>query len=143
MRSMAHSSLAPHDPAALTTTFPVIRGWIEQKYSNSPGAVKVCENVSSVSSAADLNFPSFSRTECGLSSSLVQVTVVPGGTTNVGGVKLKLSIFTAVAAAATGTAASPAEGLCAAPARRSEITPPAPSNAAFVGNIAAPLTRQA
>jgi hypothetical protein len=31
--------------------------------------------VSSVSSAADLNFPSFSRTECGLSSSFFQVTV--------------------------------------------------------------------
>src|SRR5215469_4502677 len=109
---MAHSSLAPHDPAALTTTFPVIRGWIEQKYSNSPGAVKVCENVSSVSSAADLNFPSFSRTECGLSSSLVQVTVVPGATTKVGGVKLKLSIFTVAAFAAAWTTASPAAGTC-------------------------------
>jgi hypothetical protein len=31
-----------------------------------------------VSSAADLNFPSFSRTECGLSSSFFQVIVVGG-----------------------------------------------------------------
>ena len=43
------------------------------------------EKVSSVSSAADLNFPSFSRTECGLSSSFFQVTVVPGATTSIGG----------------------------------------------------------
>src|SRR6266478_5845624 len=66
-------------PAGLTTIFPTMRGCIEQKYSYSPGAVKVLEKVSSVSRAADLNFPSFSRTVWGLSSALVQVTVVPGG----------------------------------------------------------------
>src|SRR5215472_12274023 len=83
-----------------------MRGWIEQKYSYSPGAVKVCEKVSSVSSAADLNFPSFSRTVCGLSSALVQVTVVPGATTSAGGVKLKLSMR--IAAELAAAAASPA-----------------------------------
>src|SRR5262249_33480467 len=91
-------------------TFPVIYGWIEQKYSYSPGAAKVCENVSSVSSAADLNFPSFSRTVCGLSSALVQVTVEPGATTRLGGVKWKLSIRTAAGVAAAWVAASPGQG---------------------------------
>src|SRR6266550_3252381 len=114
------ASSQEEEPAGLTTTLPTIRGCIVQKYSYSPGAVKVCVKVSSVSSAADLNFPSFSRTVCGLSSALIQVTVVPGATTSIGGVKLKLSIFTAAVAA--GTVGSPAEGLCAVPARRSAIT---------------------
>src|SRR4029077_17891830 len=96
--------------AGLTTIFPTIRGCIEQKYPYSPGAVKVWEKVSSVSSAADLNFPSFSRTVCGVSSALVQVTVVPGATTKAGGVKLKLSIRTAAPLAAAGVAVSPADG---------------------------------
>src|SRR4029077_6873958 len=101
-----------HDdfPAGLTTIFPTMRGCIEQKYWYSPGAVKVWEKVSSVSRAADLNFPSFSRTLCGVSSSLVQLTVVPGATTKAGGVKLKLSIRTAAALAAAGVAVSPADG---------------------------------
>src|SRR6516164_2878302 len=100
-------NLAP----ALTTTLPTMRGWIEQKYSYSPGAVKVCEKVSSVSRAADLNFPSFSRTVCGVSSALVQVTVVPGATTSVGGVKLKLSMrMTAGLAAAAASPAGRASG---------------------------------
>src|SRR5882672_10128347 len=98
-----------------------MRGCIEQKYSYSPGVVKVCANVSSVSSAADLNFPSFSRTVWGLSSALVQVTVVPGATTKSGGVKLKLSIRTAAGLAAAWTVASPAEGLSGGPVRSTEI----------------------
>src|SRR5215467_998369 len=122
--------------------FPTMRGCIEQKYSYSPGAAKVCEKVSSVSSAADLNFPSFSRTVCGLSSALVQVTVVPAETVNAGGVKLKLSIFTAAAFAAAGTNASPATGPCAAPVRRSEIIAAAPSSTALVANIAAPSSAE-
>src|SRR6266403_1265107 len=137
------ASSQEEEPAGLTTTLPTIRGCIVQKYSYSPGAAKVCEKVSSVSSAADLNFPSFSRTVCGLSSALIQVTVVPGATTSIGGVKLKLSIFTAAAFAAAGTVGSPAEGLCAVPARRSAITPAVPSSAALVGNIAGTLKRRA
>src|SRR4029077_5237994 len=98
-----------HDdfPAGLTTIFPTMRGCIEQKYSFSPGAVKVWEKVSSVSTAADLNFPSFSRTLCGVSSALVQVTVVPGATTKAGGVKVKSSIRTEAPLAAAGVAVSP------------------------------------
>src|ERR1700732_210457 len=116
---MARQASSPGEGAPrLATTLPTIRGCIVQKYSYSPGAVKVCEKVSSVSSAADLNLPSFSRTVCGLSSALIQVTVVPGATTSIGGVKVKLSFFTAAAFAAAGTIVSPADGLCAVPARR-------------------------
>src|SRR3984893_12319304 len=94
-------------PSGLTTIFPTIRGCSEQKYSYSPGAAKGWEKVSSVSSAPDLHFPSFSRTVCGLSSALIQVTVVPGATTKIGGVKLKLSIRTAAGFAAARTIGLP------------------------------------
>src|SRR4029077_5326670 len=123
-----------HDdfPAGLTTIFPTMRGCIEQKYSYSPGAVKVWEKVSSVSSAADLNFPSFSRTVCGVSSALVQVTVVPGAMTSVSGVKLKLSIRTAAGFAASWVAALPAKGVVSSTAaKRSAVRPRAPSGTAI------------
>src|SRR5713226_7324757 len=95
-------------PPGLTTIFPTIRGCSEQTYSYSPGVVKVWEKVSSVSSAADLNFRSFSTTVCTSSSALVQVTVVPAVTVRVAGAKAKLLIRTVAGLAATLTAASPA-----------------------------------
>src|SRR6185436_9761191 len=49
-----------------TTTFPVIFGWIEQKYGNVPGASKVNENFSSVSSTLDLNTLSVLTTVWGM-----------------------------------------------------------------------------
>src|SRR5262249_18430134 len=121
-----------HDPAGLTTILPVIYGWIEQKYSYSPGAVKVSENLSSVSSAADLNFPSFSRTECGLSSSFVQVTLVPEATPCMGGELWKLSIWTAAECAAS------AEGARGPAATRAAVAPRAPSNNAGFAIIVQP-----
>src|SRR5438105_4749361 len=125
------ASSQEEEPAGLTTTLPTMRGCIEQKYSYSPGAVKVWEKVSSVSSAADLNFPSFSRTVCGVSSALVQVTVVPGAMTSVSGVKLKLSIRTAAGFAAAWVAALPAEGVSSTAAKRSAVRPRAPSGTAI------------
>src|SRR6202521_3162065 len=68
-------------------------GWIAQKYSTVPAVEKVCENLSSVSSALERNLPSFSDTTCGMSSELTQVTVVPALTVKVGGSKVKLAIF--------------------------------------------------
>jgi len=64
-------------PAGLTMIFPAMYGWIVQIYGYSPGAAKVWEKVSSVSSAADLKVPFLSPIRCGLSSSFFQVTVVP------------------------------------------------------------------
>ena len=60
--------------------FPAMYGWIVQIYGYSPGAAKVWEKVSSVSSAADLKVPFLSPIRCGLSSSFFQVTVVPAVT---------------------------------------------------------------
>src|SRR5262245_63375326 len=78
----------------VTTTFPVMCGWMAQKYSIVPAVEKVCENLSLVSSALERNLPSFSETRCGMSSALTQVTVVPDLTVKVGGSKVKLAIFT-------------------------------------------------
>ena len=69
-------------------------GWIVQIYGYSPGAAKVWEKVSSVSSAADLKVPFLSPIRCGLSSSFFQITVVPAVTVRVAGAKAKLSILT-------------------------------------------------
>src|SRR5580692_9025655 len=77
-----------------TTTFPVILGWIEQKYGYSPALVNVNENFSSVSSTLDLNTLSVLTTVCGMSSRLTQVTVAPTATVIAAGPKTKLSIFT-------------------------------------------------
>ena len=77
----------------MTTIFPVIFGWIAQKYSTVPAVESVCENLSLVSRALEWNFPSLSVTKCGMSSALTQVTVVPTLTVKVGGSKVKLAIF--------------------------------------------------
>ena len=80
------------DPPGLTMIFPTMYGWIVQICGYSPGAAKVWEKLSSVSSAADLKVPFLSPIRCGLSSSFFQVTVVPAVTVRVAGVKAKLSI---------------------------------------------------
>src|ERR1039457_4321079 len=64
----------------------------EQKYEYVPGLVGVNENLSSVSSAFDLNRLSLLTTVCGMSSRFFQVIRVPVFTVTVTGVKLKLSI---------------------------------------------------
>jgi hypothetical protein len=88
-----------HCPAALpvaasTRIVPVMWGWSEQKYSYVPGVLNVNENLSSVSSALLLNSLVLEATVCGMSSSLIQVTVVPAFTVTRCGAKVKLSIFT-------------------------------------------------
>src|ERR1700723_2846083 len=77
-----------------TMIFPVILGCIRQKNGYSPGSVKRNWNLSSVSSAADLNLPCVLSTVWGMSSRLTQVTRVPAFTVIAPGVKAKLSIFT-------------------------------------------------
>jgi hypothetical protein len=67
--------------------FPAMYGWMVQIYGYSPGAAKVWEKVSSVSSAADLKVPFLSPIRCGLSSSFFQITVVPAVTVSVAGAK--------------------------------------------------------
>src|SRR5215470_7315948 len=67
---------------------------MEQKYGNVPALLNVKENFSSVSRTFDLNTPSVLTTVWGISSRLVQVTVVPTDTLRVSGPKLKLSIVT-------------------------------------------------
>ena len=76
----------------MTTIFPVIFGWIAQKYSTVPAVENVCENLSLVSRALEWNFPSLSVTKCGMSSALTQITVVPALTVKVGGSKVKLRL---------------------------------------------------
>src|SRR5215204_243179 len=80
-----------------TTMRPVIFGCSEQKYWYAPGASNRCENCPSVSSTGDLNFCSVLTTTWGTSSRFVQVMVVPTGTVEVAGVKLKLSTATSFA----------------------------------------------
>src|SRR5215471_5394539 len=77
-------------------TLPVILGWMEQKYGYVPAFSNLKENFSSESSTLDLNTfgSSALTTVCGMSSRLVQVTVVPTATVKAAGPKLKLSIFT-------------------------------------------------
>src|ERR1700746_3964745 len=106
-------SLAAH----CTTTEPVILGWMEQKYGYVPALAKVNENFSSVSSTLDLNTLSVLTTVCGISSRLVQVTVVPTATVRVAGLRLKLSTFTSALAAFGGGAELPR-----ARAGRSQLT---------------------
>ena len=61
--------------------------------------MNVNENLSSVSSVFDLKSLLLEATVCGMSSSLIQVTVVPAFTVMRCGAKVKLSIFTCVSAA--------------------------------------------
>jgi hypothetical protein len=58
----------------LRRRFPVIFGWIAQKYSTVPAVENVCENLSSVSRALERNFPSLSVTKCGMSSARISET---------------------------------------------------------------------
>src|SRR5262249_38451458 len=66
-----------------TTIVPVMCGCKEQKYSYVPGVVNVNENLSLVSSAFDLKSLLLEATVCGMSSSLIQMTVVPAFTVTV------------------------------------------------------------
>src|SRR5947208_1817884 len=75
---------------------------MEQKYGYVPALLKVKENFSSVSSTLDLNTFSVLTMVWGISSRLVQVTVVPTATVRVAGPKLKLSTFTSAAVAGCG-----------------------------------------
>src|ERR1700693_3943989 len=75
-------------------TFAVIFGWIEQKYSYVPGLSNLNENLSSVSSAFDLNTSVVLTTVCGISSLFTHIMVVPAATMMSCGMKLKLSILT-------------------------------------------------
>src|SRR5712671_3966800 len=118
-------------PAGLTMIFPAMYGWIVQIYGYSPGAAKVWEKVSTVSSAADLKVPFLSPIRCGLSSSFFQVTVVPAVTVSVAGAKAKLSILTAAGLAAAATAASPAAVSLGTATASSAVTATAPSNRAI------------
>src|SRR5882757_547938 len=115
-------------PAGLTTIFPTMYGWIVQIYGYSPGAAKVWEKVSSVSSAADVKVPFLSPIRCGLSSSFFQVTVVPAVTVSVAGAKAKLSILTAAGLAAAANTASPAAVISGRAAASSAVTPTARSD---------------
>jgi hypothetical protein len=62
-------------------------GCNEQKYSYTPGAENVNEKRSSVSSAFDLNNLVVEVTVCGMSSSLIHVTMAPGFTNKRGWVE--------------------------------------------------------
>jgi hypothetical protein len=91
---------AERDPVAVsTTTAPLMCGCTEQKYSYVPAVVKVKENFSAVSSAFDLNSWVLEVTVCGVSSWLIQVTVVPAFMVMRCGLKLNWSITISVPAA--------------------------------------------
>jgi len=84
-------------------------GCKEQKYSYVPGVVNVNENLSLVSSAFDLKSLLLEATVCGMSSSLIQMTVVPAFTVTRCGANANSSIFTSVfatCAEAAGNAAA-------------------------------------
>src|SRR5690348_13380024 len=139
-------------PAGLTMIFPAMYGWVVQIYGYSPGAAKVWEKVSSVSSAADLKVPFLSPIRCGLSSSFFQVTVVPAVTVSVAGAKAKLSILTVAGLAAAWITASPAAVISGRAAASSAVTATAPSTrpigrrrgaGLMVVDIALPLRRRA
>src|SRR5215475_2293977 len=89
--------------AASTTIVPVMCGCKEQKYLKMPGVVNVNENLSSLSSALDRKLLS-ETTVWGMSSSLVQVIVVPDLTFSSCGPKVKLPILIATSSAEAGTA---------------------------------------
>src|SRR5262252_3309647 len=91
--------------AASTTIVPVMCGCKEQKYWYVPGVVNVNENLSSLSKAFDLKANVDDVTVCGMSSSLVQMTVVPDFTFNSCGPKVKFPIFTEISSAPAGDAA--------------------------------------
>src|SRR5271168_1061440 len=110
-----------------TITFPVIFGWIEQKYSYVQAFANVYVNFSSVSSTLDLNTPSVLTTVCGISSRFVHVTVVPTGIVNASGPNLKLSIFTSITAAGVAAAGTAAAGIAAGMATACAVAVDAPT----------------
>src|SRR5215831_14185865 len=83
---------------------PVMCGCKEQKYSYVPGVVNVNENLSFVSSAFDLKDLLLEAIVCGISSSLIHVTVVPAFTVTRRGAKANWSICTSASAACAGAA---------------------------------------
>src|SRR5262249_39451643 len=86
---------------------------------------KVKEKLSSVSRALDLKALVEDATVCGMSSSLVQVTIVPAFTVSFSGPNVKLAILTLVSAAAHARpAATQAPRTKAAPAARGYPGPP-------------------
>jgi hypothetical protein len=92
-------------PVAVSTTIvPVMCGCKEQKYLYVPGVVNVNAYVPSVSSSLDRKLLG-DITVCGMSSSLVQVTVVPAFTFNSCGPKVKFPILTVTSEATAGVAA--------------------------------------
>src|ERR1700751_5364720 len=115
-------------PTGLTMIFPAMYGWMVQIYGYSPGAAKVWEKLSSVSSAADLKVPFLSPIRCGLSSSFFHVTVVPAVTVKAAGVKAKVSISTVAGVGAAGTAATPAAVSSGKAAAKSAVNPTVPNN---------------
>src|SRR3954468_4081622 len=88
-----------------TTILPTMCGCSEQKQSYSPGVLNVNEKRPSVSRALERKDRSLAAMVCGMSSSLIQVTVVPAVTVSVGGENVKLSTCTS-AAVVIGAAAS-------------------------------------
>src|SRR3990172_1538889 len=64
-------------PSGVTMTLALIQGWGRQKYSNSPGWVKVYEKVSPWSKKPESNDPSTAVTVWSMLSLLAHVTVVP------------------------------------------------------------------
>src|SRR5215472_8338673 len=73
---------------------PVMCGCTAQKYSYVPARSNRRENVSSVSSAGELNCLSLAVTVCGTSSRFVHITVLPAATVTSAGEYEKLSIDT-------------------------------------------------
>src|SRR5215470_3102564 len=102
---LSHIGQVYQAPPALTLILPIMCGWSTQKYSTSPGLVKVNENESLVSSACDLNARAFSATKCGMSSWLTHLTVVPGATVSSLGVNVKLLMMTSAVFPSVGAAA--------------------------------------
>src|SRR5271168_2736585 len=123
--------------AHCTTTFPVIFGWIEQKYSYVPAFANVYVNFSSVSSTLDLNTPSVLTTVWGISSRFVHVTVVPTGIVNASGPNLKLSIFTSITAAGVAAEGIAATGIAAGAATACAVAIDAPTATATAAGRAA------
>src|SRR6476660_5281075 len=105
LRSWKFRRRVHHASPDLTLILPVMCGWSTQKYSTSPGLVKVNENESLVSSPCDLNARPFSATKCGMSSWLTHLTVEPGPIVSSFGVNVKLLIATSTVFPSVGAAA--------------------------------------
>jgi hypothetical protein len=71
----------------VTTIFPVIFGWIAQKYSTVPAVENVCENLSLVSRALEWNLHPKPRksAKCPIADIVEQFLLVIGATSGVDG----------------------------------------------------------